>query len=160
MPDISPVYAQIAERTINILHTKCTRGIYAERMFNTIKNGSSKYYPLEKISWMKDFLEDKNQNMAACCLECLCSKGFDLEEAREILQKRLQDRFFSLKAIEIAEKLNNPSILLIYTEEDDLYINRVILALKNTKNESYLTTLMLSDNDTLVKSVNRIVDKK
>jgi hypothetical protein len=93
-------------------------------------------------------------------LECLCKHGLDLEEIRDIISNKIKDKLFSLKVIEMAEKYNKPDILLLFMEEDDFYINRVILALKNTNNESYLTTLMLSDNDKLVKSINRIIGDK
>jgi hypothetical protein len=160
MPEISPVYIKIAENTINLLHIKCNKGIYSDRLFKTIRNGSDKYYPLSKLEWMKDFLEGTNQNIATCCLECLCKHGLDLEEIRDIISNKIKDKLFSLKVIEMAEKYNKPDILLLFMEEDDFYINRVILALKNTNNESYLTTLMLSDNDKLVKSINRIIGDK
>lgn len=159
MPDISPVYAQIAEKNINILHIKCTRGIYTERLFKTIANGSSKYYPLDKLIWMKDFLENDNQNIATCCLECLCNHGMKLDEVSDIIQNKIHNKMFSLKVIEMAEKENNPNVLLLFMDEELGYINRVILALKKTHNESYMTTLMLSENESLVKSVNRITDK-
>ena len=160
MPDLSPSYMKIAENNINILHIKCNRGIYSERLFKTVINSSDKYYSLEKIEWMKDFLESENHNIATGCLESLCKHGLNLDDIKDVLIKKMKDKLFSLKAIEIAEKTNNPDILLLYMEEDDFYINRVILALKKTNNESYLTTLMLSDNEKLVKSVNRIVDSK
>lgn len=160
MPNISPSYIKIAENTINLLYTKCTRGIFSERLFKTVINGSDKYYPFEKIKWMKDFLEDNNQNIASCCLESLCNHGMKLDDIQHIISSRIKDKLFSLKVIEMAEKYNNPDILLLFMEEDDCYINRVILALKKTNNESYLTTLMLSENDTLVKSINRIINKK
>jgi hypothetical protein len=159
MPNISPTYIKIAENTINLLHIKCNKGIYSEKLFKTIINGSDKYYPLEKIAWMKEFLEDKNHNIATCCLESLCKHGLELEEIRDVIERQLHDKLFSLKVIEIAEKKNNPDILLLFMEEDDCYINRVVLALKKTNNESYLTTLMLSENQDLVKSINRIVNK-
>lgn len=160
MPNISPLYIQIAENTINSLHVKCKRGIYAERLFKTIFNGSNKYYSLQKIEWMKEYLQHDNQHIATSCLDCLCSKGLKLDDIYDILQKRIKDRLFSLKAIDIAEKENNPNVLLLYMEEEDYYINRIILALKKTNNESYLTTLMLSDNEKLVQTINKITNNK
>lgn len=160
MPSISPTYIKIAENTINLLHTKCKRGIFADRLFKTISRGSNKYYSLEKIIWMKDFLEDSNQNIATSCLECLCNRGMKLNEIYDILQRKIKDKLFSFKAIDMAEKENNPDILLLYMEEEDFYINRVILALKRTGNESYLTTLMLSDNENLVQTINKMTNKK
>ena len=53
MPNISPAYIKIAENTINLLHLKCNKGVYAERLFKTVARGSNAYYPLEKIKWMK-----------------------------------------------------------------------------------------------------------
>jgi len=159
MPNISPTYMKIAENNINLLHMKCNRGIYSEHTFKTIINGSDKYYSLEKIEWMKDFLEHNNQNIATSCLECLCKHGLNINDIKNVLKRQLKNRLFSLKAIEIAEKQDNPDVLLMFMEEEDGYINRVILALKNTKHEDYMTTLMLSNNDNLVKSVNRITSK-
>lgn len=159
MPDVSPIYMNIAEKNINLLHIKCKRNIYSERMFKTIINGSNKYYPLEKIEWMKDYLESDNQKLATSCLECLCKHGLNINDIQDILKERMKDKLFSIKAIEIAEKQNNPDILLLFMEEEYGYINRVILALKNTNHEDYLTTLMLSNNEKLVQAVNRITNK-
>lgn len=159
MPNISPTYMKIAENNINLLHMKCNRGIYSEHIFKTVINGSDKYYSLEKLIWMKDFLEHNNQNIATSCLECLCKHGLNINDIKNILKRQLKNRLFSLKAIEIAEKQDNPDVLLMFMEEEDGYINRVILALKNTKHEDYMTTLMLSNNNNLVKSVNRITSK-
>jgi hypothetical protein len=159
MPNISPTYAKIAEKNINSLRLKCNRGIYAERTFKIIINGSDKYYPLEKLEWMKDFLENENQNLATACLECLCSHGFKLSEIEDIIKRKIDNALFSLKVIEMAEKQNNPDVLLILMEEQYPYINRIILALKKMHREDYLTTLMLSNNELLVKSVNRITNK-
>lgn len=158
MPNISPTYIKIAENTINSLHIKCKRNIYSERSFKTVSNGSDKYYPLEKIEWMKDFLDYENQNIAVSCLECLCKHGLNLNDIRDIIKKKIKDKLFSLKVIEMAEKQDNPDILLLFMEEEDGYINRVILALKNTGHEDYLTTLMLSNNEMLIKSVDRITN--
>lgn len=159
MPNVSPTYIKMAENNINVLHIKCTRGIYSERLFKTISRGSNNYYPLEKLIWMKEFLEDNNQNIATYCLECLCNHGMKLDDITDILQRKINDRMFSLKAIEMAEKEDNPNILLMFMDEENYYVNRVILALKNTKHEDYLTTLMLSENERLVQAVNRITSK-
>ena len=51
MPNVSPTYIKMAENNINVLHIKCTRGIFSERLFKTISKGSDNYYPLEKITW-------------------------------------------------------------------------------------------------------------
>lgn len=160
MPNVSPTYIKMAENNINVLHIKCTRGIFSERLFKTISKGSDNYYPLEKITWMKEFLEDNNQNIAVGCLECLCKHGMKLDDIIDIIQRRMKDNMFSLKVIELAEKEDNPNLLLLFMDEENHYINRVILALKNTKHEDYLTTLMLSDNEKLVNAVNRITNKK
>lgn len=156
MSDVSPVYQKMVDNNIAMLHIKCTRGIFNDRLFRTVANGDSRFYTLDKLDWMKAFISDANQHVAAGCLECLCRHGYDINDARDIIASRLKDRIFSNKVIEIAEKINNPDILLLFMEEKDAYINRVILALKNTGNDSYLTTLMLSENETLVKAVNRI----
>ena len=83
-----------------------------------------------------------------------------LDDIIDIIQRRMKDNMFSLKVIELAEKEDNPNLLLLFMDEENHYINRVILALKNTKHEDYLTTLMLSDNEKLVNAVNRITNKK
>ena len=156
MSELSPVYQRMAENYIAGLHVKCTRGIFSERLFRLVADGDSRFYPLEKLEWMKDFLSDPHEQIAAWCLECLCRHGYSLDEARDVIASRLKDRIFSNRVIDIAERMNNPGILLLFTEEEDAYVNRVIVALKNTGNESYLTTLMLSNNDSLVKALCRI----
>ena len=159
MPNVSPTYMKIADKNIDILHTKCNKGIYTAQGFKIILNGSDKYYPLEKIEWMKEFLENKNSNIATSCLECLCKHGLNLSEIEDVIKKKINDTLFSLKVIEIAEKQENPDVLLILMEEQYPYINRIILALKRMHHEDYLTTLMLSNNELLVKSVNKITNK-
>lgn len=154
--NVSPVYQKMVDNNIAMLHIKCTRGIFNDRLFRTIANGDDRFYTLEKLDWMKAFILDDNEHIAAGCLECLCRHGYDINNARDVIASRLKDRIFSNKVIEIAEKINNPDILLLFMEEKDAYINRVILALKNTGNDAYLTTLMLSENETLVKAINRI----
>ena len=142
---------------IALLHTKCTRGMCSPRLFKTVANGLDSHYTMERIKWMRDFLTDSNQQIASGCLECLVRHGMKLDEVSELIESRKDDRIFSYKVIELAEKLNDPDTLLIFVEEDSAYLNRVILALKATGNESYLTSLMLSDNETLAKAVNRMV---
>lgn len=159
MPNISPAYIKIAENTINLLHLKCNKGVYAERLFKTVARGSNAYYPLEKIKWMQEFLEDNNHNIATYCLECLCRHGLKLDEITDVITNKIKDRMFSLKVIEMAELQDNPNILLMFMDEENYYINRVILALKKTNHEDYLTTLMLSDNEKIVQAINRITSK-
>lgn len=156
MPDISNAYIRIAENNIKALKSKCLRGLYSEAMFRTVAKGLDKFYPLEKLDWMKEFLGDRSQHIAMGCLECLCAHGYNLEDAMDILRSRIDDRIFSSKAIELAEKHDKPDVLLLYMDEEKGYVNRVIIALKKTHHEDYLTTLMLSENDSLVKSVDRI----
>ena len=153
---VSPVYQRMVDNNIAMLHIKCTRGIFNERLFRTVANGDTRFYTLEKLEWMKGFISDRNEHIASGCLDCLCRHGYKMSEARDVIASRLRDRIFSNRVIEIAERENDPDTLLLFMEEKDAYINRVILALKNTGNESYLTTLMLSENETLVKAVNRI----
>jgi hypothetical protein len=105
---------------------------------------------------MKEFLNDLNQHIAAGCLMCLCAHGYDLTDATATLQARIDDKIFSSKAIELAEKYDKPDVLLLYMDEEKGYVNKVIIALKKTHHEDYMTTLMLSENEALVNSVNRI----
>lgn len=149
-------YKTIADKTIAIIKTKLTRDINADRLFKMIIDSSDKYYPLEDIIFMKDYLDHKNERIAAGCLECLCKKGFDLNDAVDIIKGRIKDRLFSLKVIELAGKYNKPDILLLFMEEEYGYINNVILTLKRTGNESYLTTLMLSQDEDLVKTIDKL----
>ena len=152
----SPVYLRMVERNIALLKIKCTSGVYSERLFRTVGNGDGRLYTLDRIGWMKDFLSDPNEHIAAGCLDCLCRHGYDLAEATGVISSRLGDRMFSSKVIEIAERENRPDVLLMFMEEKDAYINRVIIALKKTGNESYLTTLMLSENEDLVRAIDRM----
>lgn len=155
----SDAYARYADGYIALLHTKCTRGLFSPRLFKAVANGVEKYYPLEKIEWMKEFLNDTNQQIAAGCLECLVSHGMKLGDITDLIEARKDDRIFSHMVIDLATKLNDPDTLLIFVDEDSAYLNKVILALKGTGNESYLTSLMLSDNQNLAMAVNRIIGK-
>lgn len=156
MTDMTSAYDRIADTNIATLKSKCLRGLYSERMFKTIAKGLDRFYSLEKIDWMKEFLKDGNQHIAAGCLECMCAHGYNLEDAIEIFLERIDDRIFSSKVIELAEKYDKPDVLIHFMDEEKGYVNRVIIALKNIHHEDYLTTLMLSENESLVKSVDRI----
>ena len=156
MPDISSTYTRIADNNISALKSKCLRGLYAGQMFRTVTHGLDKFYSLDKLEWMKEFLDNQNQLIASGCLECLCAHGYNLEDATEVILQRIDDKMFSSKVIELAEKYDKPDILIHFMDEDKGYVNRVIIALKNTHHEDYMTTLMLSENESLVKSVDRI----
>ena len=156
MTDMASAYDRIADTNIATLKSKCLRGLYSERMFKTIAKGLDRFYSLEKLDWMKEFLKDGNQHIAAGCLECMCAHGYNLEDATEIMLERIDDRIFSSRVIELAEKYDKPDVLIHFMDEEKGYVNRVIIALKNIHHEDYLTTLMLSENESLVKSVDRI----
>ena len=156
MSDMTATYTRIADTNIATLKSKCLRGLYSERMFRTIAKGGDKFYTLEKLDWMKEFLNDGSQHIAAGCLECLCAHGYNLEDATEVILERIDDRIFSSKVIELAEKYDKPDVLIHFLDEEKCYVNRVIIALKKTHHEDYMTTLMLSENESLVKSVDRI----
>ena len=156
MTDMTSAYDRIADTNIATLKSKCLRGLYSERMFKTIAKGLDKFYSLEKLDWMKEFLRDGNQHIAAGCLECMCAHGYNLEDATDVMLERIDDRIFSSKVIELAEKYDKPDVLIHFMDEEKGYVNRVIIALKNIHHEDYLTTLMLSENESLVKSVDRI----
>ena len=153
-------FDQIADRNIASLRIKCTLGKYSDRMFSPVTRGMTKYYTLEKLEWMKPHLSNPNQHIAAGCLECLCAHGYDLNDSLELIRSRVNDRIFSNKVIELAEKYDKPDVLLEFVDENNGYRNRVILALKKTHHESYLTTLLLSEKDEIANSVNRIISRK
>ena len=155
-PDISNTYSRIADNNIKALKSKCLRGLYSEAMFRTVIKGLDKFYSIDKLDWMKSFLNDRNQHLATGCLECLCAHGYDLNDAIDVIQSRIDDKIFSSKVIELAEKYDKPDILLLFMDEEKGYVNRVLIALKKTHHEDYMTTLMLSENESLVKSVDRI----
>ena len=156
MPDISSTYERIADNNIRALRSKCLRGLYSEAMFRTVAKGLDKFYPLEKLDWMKEFLEDRNQHIASGCLDCLCAHGYNLDDSTDVIQSRIDDRIFASKVIDLAERHDKPEILLLFMDEEKGYVNRVLIALKKTHHEDYMTTLMLSENESLVKSVDRI----
>ena len=152
-------YEKIADKFIALLKIKCNMGVFAEHLFRQVEKGNSQFYTLEKISWMEDFLRSENQNLAASCLRCLCSKGKNLIDYRELLTDRLEDKVFSSKVISIAEDFNQPQVLVVYMDEKLCYVNRVILALKRTHNENYLTPFMFSENEELAKAAMKIAKK-
>ena len=149
-------YLRIADGNIAALRSKCLRGMYSSQMFRTVTKGLDRFYALDKLEWMKEFLDDRNQLIASSCLECLCAHGYNLEDATDVILSRIDDRMFSCKVIELAEKYDKPDILLHFLDEEKGYVNRAILALKKMHRENYLTTLMLSENQSLVKSVYRM----
>lgn len=152
-------YEKIADKFIALLKIKCNLGVFAEHLFRQVERGNSQFYTLEKIIWMEDFLKSANENIAASCLRCLCSKGKNLADYRQLLVDRIMDKMFSSKAIAIAEDFNQPQVLVVYMDESLCYVNRVILALKRTHNESYLTPFMFSENEKLAKVAMKIAKK-
>lgn len=147
---------KIALNNLNIFHIKCTRGIYNERLFKCILNNINQYTE-EDINWMKEFVNSSNELIGTGCLEILCNAGFNVSEFSECIKDNENNRQWCYKFIELAEKQNDPESLLFFIEENGFYLNRAILALKRNKQESYLTTLMLSDNINLVKAIMRII---
>lgn len=149
---------RIALNNLNILHTKCTRGIYTEKLFKSILRNIY-LYEFEELKWMYEFVNSPNELIALNCLEVLCSSGASISEFSDLIKDNFDKRQWCHKFIELAEKQNDPDSLLFFLEEDGIYINRAILALKRNKQETYLTALMLSDDENLVKAVVRIIDK-
>lgn len=160
MNDMTSAYNRIADGNIAALKSKCLRGMYSASMFRTVSKGLDKFYSLDKLEWMKGFLSDGNQLIASGCLECLCSHGYNLDDAIDVILSRIDDKMFSSKVIELCEKHDKPDILIHFMDEDKGYVNRVIIALKKTHHEDYMTTLMLSENEELVRSVDRITREK
>lgn len=157
MPDNSR-YTRIADNNISALKSKCLRGLYTEWMFRTVTRGLDTFYSLEKLEWMKEYFTHRNEHIAASCLECLCAHGYNLEDAMDVITSRVDDKVFSNKVIELAEKYDKPDVLLNFMDEGKGYVNKVILALKKMHHEEYMTTLMMSDNEMLVKSVNKLTN--
>ena len=151
-------YRRMAEQTVAGLRVKCTMGAYSERLFRRIAAGPDALYPPERLEWMRDFLDSPQQSIAASCLECLCAHGSRIGDFPELICRRFEGRIFSSRVIEIAERQNCPEILCLFLEEGSGYVSRAVLALKKTGNEGYLTPLLFSSDDTLVKSVMRIAD--
>ena len=87
----------------------------------------------------------------------LCAKGVSIKEFHNLIEENKEDSFWSLKIIDIAEKQKSPETLLFYLDENGKFINRAILSLKRIKQESYLTTLLLSDSS-IAKTISKIVD--
>ena len=160
MEEKNKIYYKIAEKTIGQLKEKCLKNEFSPRLFTMVKNGLNKFYQLESLMWMESFLSSENQNIASECLRCLCAHGYDIEKIKNIIQDRINDKIFSSTVIEIAEQQNKPEILIMYLDENNGYLNRVILALKKTNNESYLTMLMFSDDDDITKSISRMINNK
>ena len=75
MPDVSNTYGRIAENNVKALRSRCLRGMFSEAMFRTVAKGLDRFYTLEMLDWMKEFLTSQNQHIAAGCLECLCAHG-------------------------------------------------------------------------------------
>ena len=152
-------FRDVFESRIALLKSRCSRGVHSAWLFQKIIEGSDAMYPLQKILWMKDFLQCKNQSIAADCLSCLCHHGMSLKEVSEILDFRKRDRVFSNRAIDLAERERNPGILVKYIDdENDNYVNRVVLALKKIGEESYLTNLLFSESDITSNGVYKILE--
>lgn len=150
---------KMALNNLNIFHIKCTRGIYNDRLFRFVLNNVGNYTK-EDIEWMREFVNSSNELIGTGCLEILCSAGASTTEFASYVSGNLEKKQWCYKFIELAEKQNDPDSLLFFLEEDGIYLNRAILALKRNKQESYLTTLMFSDNDDFTKAVTRIVDNE
>ena len=150
------IQEQIADKNINLLHVKCTRGVYNKMIFKTVINGNPKYYTLSKLDWMKQFVCDDNELIAASCIECLCMHGWDIDEILLEIPTNFNRHLWCNKVIEMAEKQDKPDLLLHFLEEESIYLNKAILALKRKGHENYLTTLLLSNNPFITKAIMRM----
>lgn len=146
----------IAEKNLALLKIKCERGIYHDRLFKAVINGRDEYYPVEKLEWMKKYVSDDNALIGASCMECLCRHGVDIVDFKDYVKENFDKPYWCNKAIEIAENQDDPDFILMFLEESSIYMNRAILALKRNNHETYLTALLLSDDDNLVKTVMRM----
>ena len=150
------IQSLFADKNINLLHIKCNRGIYSELLFKRVIHGNPKVYTLDKLDWLKDFINHKNEQIATGAMEALCMHGINIEEFTEDIKNNLHRSLFSFKVIDIAEKQDKPDVLLLFLEENSKYMNRAILALKRKKHDNYLTILLLSNNPSLTKAIARI----
>lgn len=147
------------DNTLRTLQGKCIKGEYNPALFRRVLNGSKRHFKLDKMAWMRDYVNHDNQSIAAACIESLCTHGAKIGEFANLIEENLPRRQWCEKFIDIATWQKDPDVLLPFLEENSGYINNVIIALKRTKNETYLTTLLLSDNQFLANAVNRIVGK-
>lgn len=150
---------EIALNNLNIFHTKCTRGIYNDKLFKFIIN-NIRQFNSDDIEWIKEFVNSSNELIASACLEITCTAGTPVSEFNDIIEVNLNRNKWCHKFIDIAEKQNDPESLLFFINENEIYLNRVILALKRMKQETYLTTLLISDNENLSNSVMRIINNE
>ena len=125
-------------------------------IFKTVINGNPKYYTLSKLDWMKQFVCDDNELIAASCIECLCMHGWDIDEILLEIPTNFNRHLWCNKVIEMAEKQDKPDLLLHFLEEESIYLNKAILALKRKGHENYLTTLLLSNNPFITKAIMRM----
>jgi len=146
----------IADKNIKLLKIKCERGIYHDRLFKVVINGGDDMYPLSELEWMKDYVSNSNPLIGASCMECLCRHGMDIAEFKDYVSENFNNPYWCNKAIDIAENQDDPDFILTFLEESSIYMNRAILALKRNNHETYLTALLLSDDDNLVKTVMRM----
>lgn len=140
-----------------LLKTKCKEGKFHQVFFNRVIVSGKADFKLETILWMNEYTNHENELMASACLECLCRKGMPVSDFEELIINNLNRKIWCEKIIQMAELQKNPSVLLSFLDENSGYINRVVLALKKMECENYLTTLLLSDDTKLVKSINRII---
>lgn len=144
------------QNNIKLLHIKCNQNIFYERLFQYVLV-KQRYFDLEDVEWMRKFTNHSNKRISIYCITILCAKGISIKEFHNLIEENKEDSFWSLKIIDIAEKQKSPETLLFYLDENGKFINRAILSLKRIKQESYLTTLLLSDTP-LAKTISKIVD--
>ena len=150
------IQEQIADKNINLLHVKCTMGVYNKMIFRAVIWGNPKYYTLSKLDWMKQFICADNELIAANCIECLCTHGWDIDEILPEIPANFHRHLWCDKVIEMAEKQDKPDLLLHFLEEESVYLNKAILALKRKGHENYLTTLLLSNNPSITRAIMRM----
>lgn len=141
---------------IKLLHIKLNKNIFYERLFQYVLY-KQRYFDLEDVEWMRDFVNHPNEKISIYCITILCCKGVSVKDFSNLIEQNKKNSYWSLKMIKLAEKQKNPNVLLMYLDEDGKYINRAILSLKRLKMESYLTSLLLLDNS-IAKTVSKIVE--
>lgn len=142
---------------ISLLKRRCAEGKYQENLFKKVIIGGKYNFPLEKIEWMRDYVNHENQLIGAGCIEVLCRKGVLVSEFQSLITENFHKKVWCEKIIQMAELQDDPVTIISFLEEDSGYINRAVLALKKTNHKNYLTSLLLSNNKVLAKAINRII---
>ena len=145
----------IQSQNLRLFKNKLETGLYDDNSFVKILSQKTDCFKSSEVKFLEDYLDDDSINIKSGALKVLCRYGHSLDEYVDIIFKE-NDMLWVDTIINIAVEQKNIDILLKLLDEKSNHLNKIIMAFKKLGREDYLTTLMFSTNDELVKVITKM----